>query len=338
MTSERLHITVWVKWTGTGPDQRIWSMGDGANKYMYLTPMDGTTGKLRFVISDGTTTQYLDGVAPMPANTWTHVAVTFGSPVFNTTTRTWSATGTLYVNGAQVATLAGMLVPDSLNAPLMENANYLGRGNAGNYFQGYIDDFRVYMKTLTRIGYHQPLQHGGPGPDHHHSGYDGSDAQCRDVACQSHCHQRQCHHHERDCRHGRTAVGWNTTSPAHPAAAMTPAGCHSTSTPTSGLPPALHTPTPSRCGTRTVIRLPRQLPLSATTQASSMSGVTASFAYGPIGIYGTSTSNGQIKMTATKLTSPSGLVGVQVRPCTSGGALSNGGHLAVQPELHRHRP
>ena len=36
-------------------------MGDGASKYMYLTPKDGTTGKLRFVICDGTTTQYIDG-------------------------------------------------------------------------------------------------------------------------------------------------------------------------------------------------------------------------------------------------------------------------------------
>ena len=142
-------ISVWVKWTGTASDQRIWSMGDGASKVMYLTPKDGTTGNLRFVISNGTTTQYLNGASPMPANTWTHVAVTFGSPVFNTSTSSWSATGTLYVNGAQVATLAGMIVPDALNAPLMENANYLGRGNAGNYFQGYVDDFRVYMKTLT---------------------------------------------------------------------------------------------------------------------------------------------------------------------------------------------
>ena len=31
----------------------------------------------------------------------------------------------------------------------MENSNYIGRSNSGNYFQGYIDDFRVYMKTLT---------------------------------------------------------------------------------------------------------------------------------------------------------------------------------------------
>ena len=65
--------------------------------------------------------------------------------------------------------------------------------------------------------------------------------------------------------------------------------------------------------------------LAATTQTSSMSGVTASFAYGPVGIYGTSTSNGQIKMTATKLTSPSGLVEYKFDRYDSGGALTLAG-------------
>jgi hypothetical protein len=132
-------ISIWAKWTGSTVDQRIWSMGDGAGKVMYLTPCDGTTGGLRFVITDGVTTQALDGMAAMPANAWTHVAVVFSG-----------TTCTLYVNGATVATNPSMvLFPDSLNAPLMENANYLGRGNAGNYFQGYLDDFRVYMKSLS---------------------------------------------------------------------------------------------------------------------------------------------------------------------------------------------
>lgn len=131
-------ITLWVKWAGGTTDQRIWSMGDGAGKAMYLTPKDGTTGGLRFVITDGITTQSLDG-APFPVGTWTHVAVVYSG-----------ATATLYVNGAAVASNASMvLFPDSLNAPLMENANYLGRGNAGNYFQGSLDDFRVYMTTLS---------------------------------------------------------------------------------------------------------------------------------------------------------------------------------------------
>ena len=31
----------------------------------------------------------------------------------------------------------------------MANANYLGRGNADNYFQGSLDDFRVFMRSFA---------------------------------------------------------------------------------------------------------------------------------------------------------------------------------------------
>lgn len=131
-------FALWLKWNGGTADQRVWSFGDGTNRVMYLTPSSSVSGGLRFVITDGTTTHSLDGPA-IAANTWKHVAVVFSG-----------TTCTLYVDGAAVATNAAVtLFPDSLNAPLMENTNYLGRGNAGDYFQGSFDDFRVYMKALT---------------------------------------------------------------------------------------------------------------------------------------------------------------------------------------------
>ncbi len=131
-------LSLWFKQSGGVADQRLWSLGDGTNKVMYLTPNAAAGGALRFVISDGTTTQTLDGPA-IPANTWKHVAVVFSGN-----------TCALYLDGALAASNTAMaLLPDSLNAPLMENANYLGRGNAGNYFQGSLDDFRVYNKALS---------------------------------------------------------------------------------------------------------------------------------------------------------------------------------------------
>ena len=144
---------VWLKWTGTAPDQRIWSLGDGANKMMYLTPNDANTGGLRFVITDGATIQALDGGA-LAANVWTHLAVVFSG-----------ANATLYVNGSAVANNPSMvLFPDSLNAPLMENANYLGRGQTGDFFQGYLDDFRAYMKALTAAEVATIYATAAPGP------------------------------------------------------------------------------------------------------------------------------------------------------------------------------
>lgn len=133
-------IALWVKPTGITPDQRLWSMGDGTNKVMFLTPNDGVTGGLRFVISNSVASSVLDG-GVLPVNAWSHVAVVFDGSASNCT---------LYVNGLAVATNNAItLFPESLNAPLMQNVNYLGRGNDGNYFQGYLDDFRVYMKSLS---------------------------------------------------------------------------------------------------------------------------------------------------------------------------------------------
>ncbi len=133
-----MSLAVWVKWAGGAAAQRIWSMGDGTGTVMYLTPQDAATGRLRFVISDGTTTQSLDGNAAL-GTSWTHLAVTFSN-----------TTATLYVNGAPVAQTSAMsLRPDDLNAPLMQNANYLGRGDGGNYLQGTLDEFRCYMRSLS---------------------------------------------------------------------------------------------------------------------------------------------------------------------------------------------
>ncbi len=147
-------VAVWVKWTGTAGDQKIWSMGDGAGKEMYLTPKAGATGKLQFIITDGTTTTTLDGAAALSGAAWTHIAVVFSG-----------GDATLYVDGSAVgAGVATTLRPDLLNAPLMENANYLGRGNSGDYFQGYLDDFRVYSKALSSGEITAVYGEAAPGP------------------------------------------------------------------------------------------------------------------------------------------------------------------------------
>lgn len=93
-------------------------------------------------IVKGTTYVYntstLNGPA-IAANIWRHAVVVFSG-----------VTCTLYLDGAAVASNAAMtLFPDALNAPLMENASYLGRGNAGHHFQGSLDDFRAYNKPLA---------------------------------------------------------------------------------------------------------------------------------------------------------------------------------------------
>lgn len=133
-------ISTWVKWNSGSTDQVIWSMGDGANKYMTLTQTSG--GQLRFAItnsgSGGETALTTTGLT---SGAWTHLAITFSS-----------GTVTLYVNGAAVASSASSLNPDDLMGPNTMNGgncNYVGRGNSGNYFAGYIDLFAVYQRALT---------------------------------------------------------------------------------------------------------------------------------------------------------------------------------------------
>jgi len=86
-------------------------------------------------------TNYLNGSA-VPANIWTHVG---GGVCPGRQQQCFIRPMEL-----RLATNSNItLFPDSLNAPLMANANYLGRGNGGNYFQGSVDDFRVFMRSLT---------------------------------------------------------------------------------------------------------------------------------------------------------------------------------------------
>ena len=296
-------VCVWVKWTGSASDQRIWSMGDWAGKYMYLTPKDSTTGKLRFVISDGTTTQYLDGAAAMPANPWTHVAVVFSG-----------STSTLYVNGAAVASDPSTTIfPDQLNAALTENANYLGRGDAGNYFQGYLDDFRVYMKALTAAEVSAVYSTPPPGPitvtpdttaptPNPATWLVAPDAVSDNAITMS-------------ATPGTDASGWVEYYFTCTSGGGHDSGWVSFSKYTDvGLTPGTAYTYTVKMRDNNGDTTAQSTGASATTQSSTIG--TASFAYGPVGI-----SSSQITMTATKLSSPSGLVEYKF---TSNDAITSG--------------
>jgi hypothetical protein len=81
--------------------------------------------------------QQLNGPAVLPTGAWTHVAIVLGSNG-----------GTLYINGAVVATNTALtLRPKDLGAAAN---NYLGRSQfADPYFNGEIDELRIYASALT---------------------------------------------------------------------------------------------------------------------------------------------------------------------------------------------
>ena len=82
----------------------------------------------------GTANVWALGTAVLAMNTWTHIATTYDG-----------ATLRFYVNGIQVSSLAqtGSIV--TLSNPLQIG----GDSNYGQYFQGTIDEVRVYNTVLT---------------------------------------------------------------------------------------------------------------------------------------------------------------------------------------------
>ena len=126
-----------VRWDGGGAWQRIFDFGNNTTQYMVLTPRSGG-GTLRFTISTNGIVagaeQRLEA-PPLPVGEWSHVAVTLVGD-----------TGTLYVNGAPAATGTISLNPSSV-AP---TKNYLGKSQFPDpYFNGMIDDFRIYDRGLS---------------------------------------------------------------------------------------------------------------------------------------------------------------------------------------------
>ncbi len=131
-------IAAWIKADSLTNWMRILDFGTGTTAYMMLTPDAGTTNALRFAIttSGGNGEQQLNGPV-LTAGTWYHIAVVLSGN-----------TGTLYVNGAAVATNTSMtLHPSSLGST---THNYLGKSQFSDpAFLGTIDDFRIYSRALS---------------------------------------------------------------------------------------------------------------------------------------------------------------------------------------------
>jgi hypothetical protein len=140
-------IMTWVNWSGEHSWQRIFDFGSGTEVNMFLTPMSGygtASGEpyeLRFAITTGGGgAEERISATPLPGG-WHHVAVTINAD---------AQVGTLYVDGAPVAAKTGLtLTPGNLG---ITSQNWLGRSqySSDSYFQGSLDDFRIYDQALSQ--------------------------------------------------------------------------------------------------------------------------------------------------------------------------------------------
>jgi arabinoxylan arabinofuranohydrolase len=138
-TLSNFTIEAWVRLNSTANWNRIFDFGNNTTTYMFLTPQNGSTSRVRYAIttSGGGGEQQINGTSALSAGVWYHVAVTLNG-----------STGILYVNGIAVGTNSAMtLRPSGLDNT---GNNYMGKSQyADPYLNGLIDEFRIYTVALS---------------------------------------------------------------------------------------------------------------------------------------------------------------------------------------------
>jgi type II secretory pathway pseudopilin PulG len=135
-------FAVWINPGSTSTGQYMLGFGKrfGFNASVYI-PNTGASGDLGYYTYDGTTStsQTLPGV--IPANQWTHVAFVFDDVAH---------IHKIYVNGVLKKTITnanprglGLLKADTIGSDIN------GANTAYGFFSGYVDDVRVYQRTLS---------------------------------------------------------------------------------------------------------------------------------------------------------------------------------------------
>lgn len=138
-TLSNFTISIWVKLNSTANWTRIFDFGNSQTVYMFLTPQNGSNGRLRYAIttSGGSGEQQINGTSGLSVGFWRFVAVTLNG-----------TTGILYVDGLPVGTNNAMtLRPLGLGST---SRNYLGRSQYSDpYLNAAVDEFCIYNVALS---------------------------------------------------------------------------------------------------------------------------------------------------------------------------------------------
>ncbi|MHC4323269.1 MAG: LamG domain-containing protein [Planctomycetota bacterium] len=132
-------FTTWVNFSNAGGAwQRIFDFGSGTGTYIFLCPRNGIDQTMRLAIttSGGGGESLIDASTNLPSG-WHHVAAVVTS-----------ANMQIYLDGAVIASGPTSVVPSDLGRT---GSNWLGRSQyaADGYFNGSLDDFRIYDYALS---------------------------------------------------------------------------------------------------------------------------------------------------------------------------------------------
>ncbi|MEW6341020.1 MAG: LamG-like jellyroll fold domain-containing protein [Pseudomonadota bacterium] len=132
-------IAAWVLWNGGKAWQRIFDFGAGTGRYLFLTPKN-STGVMRFAITTngGHGERGINGNVALPTGQWTHVAVTLSGTA-----------ATLYLNGSAIGRASDVVFAPWRVGPTAQN--WIGRSqySADPFFNGSIDEFRIYLGAMS---------------------------------------------------------------------------------------------------------------------------------------------------------------------------------------------
>ncbi|WP_338702336.1 beta-L-arabinofuranosidase domain-containing protein [Streptomyces sp. Q6] len=137
--TDALTFAAWVRPEHADAWARIADFGNDTTRYLYLAARNAQGNpRLAVTTSGAGGEQGIDGTAPLPVGTWSHVAFTLGG-----------GTGVLYVDGVEVARNTALtLTPADLGAL---TDHWLGRSHyAGDpAFAGALDEVHLWSRKLT---------------------------------------------------------------------------------------------------------------------------------------------------------------------------------------------